>query len=77
MHEGDTAVVHSMDRLARNLDDLRRLVQQLAARPFGQHQRHRLGVAVADEAAHADGHASRIDAAALAALVTRSCSRGT
>ena len=25
--EGDTVVVHSMDRLARNLDDLRRLVQ--------------------------------------------------
>lgn len=27
--EGDTIVVHSMDRLARNLDDLRRLVIQL------------------------------------------------
>lgn len=27
--EGDTIVVHSMDRLARNLDDLRRLVTQL------------------------------------------------
>lgn len=27
--EGDTVVVHSMDRLARNLDDLRRTVQQL------------------------------------------------
>jgi DNA invertase Pin-like site-specific DNA recombinase len=27
--EGDTVVVHSMDRLARNLDDLRRLVQTL------------------------------------------------
>lgn len=27
--EGDTVVVHSMDRLARNLDDLRRLVQKL------------------------------------------------
>lgn len=27
--EGDTVVVHSLDRLARNLDDLRRLVQQL------------------------------------------------
>ena len=26
---GDTVVVHSMDRLARNLDDLRRLVQTL------------------------------------------------
>lgn len=27
--EGDTLVVHSMDRLARNLDDLRRLVREL------------------------------------------------
>lgn len=27
--EGDTIVVHSMDRLARNLDDLRQLVRQL------------------------------------------------
>lgn len=27
VREGDTVVVHSMDRLARNLDDLRRLVQ--------------------------------------------------
>ena len=30
--EGDTIVVHSMDRLARNLDDLRRLVQTLTKR---------------------------------------------
>jgi DNA invertase Pin-like site-specific DNA recombinase len=30
--EGDTVLVHSMDRLARNLDDLRRLVQQLTAK---------------------------------------------
>jgi DNA invertase Pin-like site-specific DNA recombinase len=29
---GDTVVVHSMDRLARNLDDLRRLVQTLTKR---------------------------------------------
>jgi DNA invertase Pin-like site-specific DNA recombinase len=28
----DTVVVHSMDRLARNLDDLRRLVQKLVKR---------------------------------------------
>ena len=27
--DGDTVVVHSMDRLARNLDDLRALVQGL------------------------------------------------
>ena len=26
---GDTVVVHSMDRLARNLDDLRRLVRSM------------------------------------------------
>jgi len=30
--EGDTVVVHSMDRLARNLNDLRRLVQTLTKR---------------------------------------------
>lgn len=30
--EGDTVVIHSMDRLARNLDDLRRLVQSLTGR---------------------------------------------
>lgn len=29
VREGDTVVVHSMDRLARNLDDLRRIVQSL------------------------------------------------
>ena len=32
VRSGDTVVVHSMDRLARNLDDLRRLVQGLAGR---------------------------------------------
>ena len=32
IRDGDTLVVHSMDRLARNLDDLRRLVQQLTGR---------------------------------------------
>ncbi|MEX8518256.1 MAG: recombinase family protein [Leptothrix sp. (in: b-proteobacteria)] len=29
---GDTLVIHSMDRLARNLDDLRRIVQELTGR---------------------------------------------
>lgn len=29
VRSGDTVIVHSMDRLARNLDDLRRLVQNL------------------------------------------------
>ena len=32
VREGDTVVAHSMDRLARNLDDLRKLVQQLTQR---------------------------------------------
>jgi DNA invertase Pin-like site-specific DNA recombinase len=32
VRDGDTMVVHSMDRLARNLDDLRRIVQKLAKR---------------------------------------------
>lgn len=30
--EGDTLVVHSMDRLARNVEDLRRVVRQLTSR---------------------------------------------
>lgn len=30
--EGDTIVVHSLDRLARNLDDLRRIVKELTGR---------------------------------------------
>ncbi|HSX37523.1 MAG TPA: recombinase family protein [Chlamydiales bacterium] len=30
--EGDTVIVHSMDRLARNLDDLRRIVRDLTGR---------------------------------------------
>ncbi len=32
VREGDTVIVHSMDRLARNLDDLRRLVRDLTAK---------------------------------------------
>ncbi len=32
VREGDTVVVHSMDRMARNLDDLRKLVQSLTKR---------------------------------------------
>lgn len=32
VREGDTIVVHSMDRLARNVDDLRRLVQSQTRR---------------------------------------------
>lgn len=32
LREGDTLQVHSMDRLARNLDDLRRIVRELTGR---------------------------------------------
>ena len=32
VRDGDTIVIHSMDRLARNLDDLRKLVSNLTAR---------------------------------------------
>ncbi|MCE3602745.1 recombinase family protein [Massilia sp. P8910] len=32
VREGDTIIVHSMDRLARNLDDLRKLVQSLTSK---------------------------------------------
>ena len=32
VRESDTVVVHSMDRLTRNLDDLRRIVQTLTER---------------------------------------------
>jgi DNA invertase Pin-like site-specific DNA recombinase len=32
VRDGDTVVVHSMDRLARNLEDLRRLVRTIAER---------------------------------------------
>src|SRR5690349_20233948 len=32
VRDGDTVVVHSMNRLARNLDDLRRIVQDLTRR---------------------------------------------
>jgi DNA invertase Pin-like site-specific DNA recombinase len=32
VREGDIVLVHSMDRLARNLDDLRRIVRELTAK---------------------------------------------
>jgi DNA invertase Pin-like site-specific DNA recombinase len=35
VRDGDVVIVHSMDRLARNLDDLRRLVRELTARGVG------------------------------------------
>jgi len=32
VRDGDTVIVHSMDRLARNLDDLRRVVRSLTGK---------------------------------------------
>lgn len=32
VRDSDTVIVHSMDRLARNLDDLRRIVQGMTKR---------------------------------------------
>jgi DNA invertase Pin-like site-specific DNA recombinase len=32
LRKGDTLIIHSMDRLARNLDDLRRIVKELTGR---------------------------------------------
>jgi DNA invertase Pin-like site-specific DNA recombinase len=32
IREGDTLVIHSMDRLARNLDDLRKIVKDLTGK---------------------------------------------
>lgn len=37
VREGDTVVVHSLDRLARNLDDLRNIVQTLNAKEVKVH----------------------------------------
>jgi DNA invertase Pin-like site-specific DNA recombinase len=37
VREGDTVLVHSMDRLARNLDDLRSLVRSLTAKGVAVH----------------------------------------
>lgn len=37
VRQGDRVVVHSMDRLARNLDDLRELVKNLTERGVGVH----------------------------------------
>ncbi len=35
LRDGDTLVVHSMDRLARNLEDLRRVVRELTGNGVG------------------------------------------
>ena len=47
---GDTIIVHSMDRLARNLDDLRRIVQMLTGKGAGA--THEIGVV--EQAAYKD-----------------------
>ena len=45
VREGDTLVVHSMDRLARNLEDLRRIVRELTgSRCAGRVQQGELDV---------------------------------
>ena len=36
VRDGDTVLVHSMDRLARNLDDLRRFVPMGELRGYGR-----------------------------------------
>jgi DNA invertase Pin-like site-specific DNA recombinase len=41
VREGDAAVVHSMDRLARNLDDLRRIVRNLTRAVFASNSSRR------------------------------------
>ncbi|MGH9067684.1 MAG: recombinase family protein [Acidimicrobiales bacterium] len=40
VRDGDTVVVHSLDRLARNLDDLRRVVSGLTSRGVSVHFVH-------------------------------------
>ena len=41
VREGDAVVVHSMDRLARNLDDLRQLVKSLTDKGVASRRRRR------------------------------------
>jgi hypothetical protein len=68
VREGDTVVVHSMDRLARNLDDLRRLVQKLTKRGVRiefvkeQPDLHRRGLADGEPDAVGDGRVRRVRA---------------
>ena len=65
LREGDTLIVHSLDRLARNVDDLRRIVRELNERGVsvefvknrlnfsgGADARHRLGLLLAQEPRH-------------------------
>jgi DNA invertase Pin-like site-specific DNA recombinase len=61
VRDGDTVLVHSMDRLARNLDDLRRLVRTLTGKGVRVEfvkeslDLHRRGLADGHPAAVGDG----------------------
>ena len=66
VREGDTVVVHSMDRLARNLDDLRRLLQQLTRRAIRIESAEPVPVQIDGEAA---GHRVRFITDPLPALM--------
>ena len=77
--EGDTVVVHSMDRLARNLDDLRLIVQKLTKRGVriefvtsGKSDLHRRGLAAGEPDAVGHGGLRRI----RAGLDPRTSARG-
>ena len=68
VRQGDTVVVHSMDRLARNLDDLLRLVRTLTGRACvhwsssGRADIYRRGFADGEPDALGDGRIRRIQA---------------
>src|SRR5216683_1490499 len=64
VREGDTVFCHSMDRLARNLDDLRRIVLRLTERGHpcrlckGKPDLHRRGFAYVESAVECHGGGS-------------------
>jgi DNA invertase Pin-like site-specific DNA recombinase len=58
VREGDTVIVHSMDRLARNLEDLRRIVRELTAR--GVAVQFAKGAAHLHRRGHRDGHLAAV-----------------
>ena len=62
---GDTVVVHSMDRLARNLDDLRRIVQTLIR------ERQREGIALAKQRGAYRGRKKSLSSERIAELRQR------
>jgi DNA invertase Pin-like site-specific DNA recombinase len=63
---GDTVLVHSMDRLARNLDDLRRIVHTLTGKG-----RQREGIALAKQRGAYKGRKKALSAAAVTELRAR------